>query len=469
MGQEIDAVRFQRQDFQRFEQIAQQELKTLSELFGDKKFSPIKSVGGLELEAWLVAEDGQPLPINQRVLEAVNSPSIVPELSQFNIEFNVEPQRLEGNGIELLTDELEASWQKCDLVAKKMGASVVSIGILPTIAESQLTLENISPLNRFRAINEQVMRIREGRPLRLDIAGREQLCVEHRDLVWESAATSLQLHLQVPLDQSVRTYNTSILLSAPLVAVAANSPLLFGKVLWEESRIPLFEQAIGVAEPARVTFGTGYARQSLEECFIENHEVFPILLPLVLDEQSQRLVHLRLHNGTIWRWNRPLIGFEEDGTPHLRIEHRVMAAGTTSIDMSANIALFYGLTEWYSTVEVPPESQLPFAAARENFYAAAQFGLDASVQWVDGRSWKLDQLILRELLPYARVGLDQLGVDSELANRLLTIIEARVVSGQTGAAWQRSFLRKYERDLAQLTREYRTRQRSQDPVHTWNI
>ncbi len=471
MGQEVDSLHFHKQDFERFEHFAKHELAQLSEWFGTQHFSTERAIAGLELETWLVSEDGHPLAINEQVLELYGAPDVVPELSRFNIEFNVAPQPLIGKGIEALVDELANAWKKCDLAAGRLGASVVSIGILPTVTESQLSLDNISPRNRYRALNEQVMRLRQGNPIRLDIVGREQISFEHRDVVLESGATSLQLHLQVPLSQSVRAYNATIILSAPLVAVAANSPLLFGKILWEESRIPLFEQAVAVGEPgyARVSFGSGYAIESLEECFIENQDHYPTMLPLVLEQQSPRLVHLRLKNGTIWRWNRPLIGFDAEGKPHLRVEHRVMAAGPSCLDMAANMALFYGLTQWYSTTDLAPEATLTFKTARKNFYAAARYGLDAEVQWLDGRTWRLDQLILHKLLDEARHGLDQLGVHAELTQRWLAIIEARVATGQTGAAWQRAFVRKYERDVALLTREYRARQRTGEPVHQWQL
>jgi gamma-glutamyl:cysteine ligase YbdK (ATP-grasp superfamily) len=471
VGQEIAATHFRHHDFQQFEQCVKHELSLLREWFHNRCFSKVRSIGGLELETWLVSEDGQPLPINEQVLAIVNSPDIVPELSRFNIEFNVTPQPLAGNGIELLTMELDTNWQACELAARQLGASVMSIGILPTIMERHLTLANISSFHRYRALNEQVMRMRQGRPIRLHIEGREQLQVEHHDVMLESGATSLQLHLQVPMDDAVRFYNAAIILSAPLVAVAANSPLLFGKILWEESRIPLFEQAVDVGEPgfARVTFGSGYAQCSLEECFIENHARYKTMLPFALDEPSERLIHLRLQNGTIWRWNRPLIGFDADGTPHWRVEHRVMGAGPTSLDMAANAALFYGLAQWYATSAVSPESRLPFEAARKNFYAAARFGLEAKVDWLDGREWLLDQLVLRELLPQARRGLDLLEVDRDLSERLLGVIESRVASGNTGAAWQRRFVSRHGRDLTQLTIAYRERQRSRLPVHTWEV
>jgi gamma-glutamyl:cysteine ligase YbdK (ATP-grasp superfamily) len=287
----------------------------------------------------------------------------------------------------------------------------------------------------------------------------------------ESGTTSLQLHLQVPQDEAVRFYNAAIILSAPLVAVAANSPMLFGKLLWEESRIPLFEQAVDVGGGrfSRVTFGSGYAVHSLEECFVENQDHYPVMLPLAMDERSDRLVHLRLHNGTIWRWNRPLIGFDPDGRPHLRVEQRVMAAGPTTADMSANMVLFYGLAESLATASLAPESSLPFADARRNFYRAARHGLDTTVVWLDGREWPLRELLLSELLPLARDGLERLQVDSDIIDEGLSIIESRVATGLTGAEWQRRFIVRHGHDLALLTREYQVRQRTGQPVHLWNV
>ncbi|HXY34927.1 MAG TPA: glutamate-cysteine ligase family protein, partial [Planctomycetaceae bacterium] len=471
MGQEILTTRFKRYDFHRFDQLVEQEMELLRSWFRDERFSSRESIAGLELEAWLVDSLGQPTPWNEQVIALTGSSDIVPELSQFNVEFNVAPRPLSGRGIAALIADLSERWRQADAAANQLGTSVVAIGILPTITDSMLSIANMSRLHRYKALNEQVLRLRQGRPIRLAISGHETLVAEHRDVMFEAATTSFQLHLQVPLAKAVRYYNAAVAAAGPMVAVSANSPLLFGTLLWHESRIPVFEQAIDVGGGAlaRVTFGSDYVHDSLEEIFRENQELFPVLLPLVMDKASERLAHIRLQNGTIWRWNRPLIGFDEDGTPHLRIEHRVLPAGPTMIDMAANMALFYGLVENLAHESPALEARLPFVAAHKNFYQAARSGLDCDTRWLDRRDHPIRQLVLQELLPRAFQGLERLGVDRALAKELLDIIEARARSGQTGSVWQRGFLEKHGRDHALLTRAYRDRQRRNEPVHTWSL
>jgi hypothetical protein len=410
------------------------------------------------------------LPINEAFLKRLAMPTVVPELSRFNIELNVAPQSLAGEGLEKLEQELRATWQRCGATAAEMDAAVLAVGILPTVADHHLVAANMSAMQRYHALNEQVLRLRQGRALNLNIVGREHLHSHHHDVMLEAAATSLQIHLQVTADNAVRHYNAAIIASAPLVAAAANSPYLFGKDLWDETRIPLFEQAVDLGAPARrVTFGSGYAQGSLECCFHENSEHYPILLPLRVDEPPERMAHLRLHNGTIWRWNRPLLGFDDDGTPHLRIEHRVMPAGPTFRDMLANTAFFYGLCAALAARSEPAGARIPFATARDNFYEAARRGLDSVVHWDDGKRWPVVQLLQRELLPLARAGLEQLGMDGALIARYLDLIEARVAGGQNGSAWQRKFVERYGRDMRALTHAYRERQRSDEPVHRWDV
>lgn len=470
MGQEIGVSHFKYHDFHRFERLIDREMEVLHQWFQERRFSSGRAIGGLELETWIVGEQGYPLPINAELLERVGSPDVVPELSKFNIEFNAQPQPLAGRGLEILESELERAWKKCDRVAAEFGAGIVAIGTLPTVTEQNLSLKNMSSSLRYRALNEQVLRLRQGRPIRLEIEGQERLKTEHFDVMLEAGTTSFQIHLQVPLSEAVRYYNAAIILSAPLVAMSANSPLLFGKVLWEETRIPLFEQAVdvGAGKFSRVTFGSGYAERTLEECFEENREHYPIMLPLAMDDVSEHLAHLRLHNGTIWRWNRALIGFDTHGEPHLRIEQRVPAAGPTTIDMAANMAFYFGLAEAMATCPVPPESRLLFATARANFYLAARYGLEAELVWLDRQPMTVRELILRQLLPLARKGLVQLEVAGDLVDRLLGIIEIRVSTGQNGAVWQRQFIERHGRDMALLTREYRDRQRTGNPVHAWD-
>lgn len=471
MGHEIHSTHFKHYDFARFERMIERELEILGEWFHSRHFSARRAVGGLELEAWLVNSEGHPLPFNDLMLERVGLETVVRELSKFNIEFNVAPQPLQRGGIRALQQELADTWRNCERVARQFDGSVVAIGILPTITDELLSLRHMSTSKRYHALNEQVLRLRQGRPIRLEIVGRERLETEHQNVMLEAGTTSLQAHLQVPLDEAVRFYNAAQILSAPMVAVSANSPLLFGKLLWEETRIPLFEQAtdVGGGQFRRCTFGSGYAAESLQECFLETTTRYPVMLPLALDDVSEHLAHFRLHNGTIWRWNRPLIGFDDDGKPHLRIEHRVMPAGPTVVDMTANLALFYGLIESLATADEAPESRLPFYLARENFYTAARLGLDAEVVWFDQQPVGIRDLLLEQLLPLAAQGLKRLDVDTADSERWLSIIDARLATGQNGAAWQRKFIDRYGRNLPQLTRAYRERQASGEPVHLWDI
>jgi gamma-glutamyl:cysteine ligase YbdK (ATP-grasp superfamily) len=471
MGQEIAAVHFRHYDFHRFSRVLAQEMETLHEWFESDRFSKRRGICGLELEAWLVDSGGLPRPVNDEVIRRLGAPNVVHELSRFNIEFNVEPQPVAGSGLRALCTELAETWRRCDEAAAADGTSIMAIGTLPTVTDDMLSLRNMSPLHRYHALNEQVLRLRQGRPIRLAIRGREHLETEHQDVMLEAGATSFQIHLQVPAGEAVRVWNAATILSAPLVAISANSPFLFGRHLWDETRIPLFEQAINVGGGrfSRVTFGSSFGTRSLEGCFCENRDHYPVMLPLTMDEPSDRMAHVRLHNGTIWRWNRPLIGFDGDGTPHLRIEHRVMAAGPTLEDMAANMALYFGLVESLTADPVAPESRLSFATVRENFYAAARSGLDAEIVWLDHKRWELPRLIYENLLPLADAGLTKLGVNEDDARRWLGIIESRARSGQNGAAWQRRFVARHGSDWGLLTREYRDRQRSGEPVHTWSI
>ncbi len=418
MGQEIDHTRFSQRDFDAFKQRLSEETALLATCFEQNRFDDGPPVAGFELEGWLVDKTFCPAPINAAFLQHLDNPLVTPELATFNIEFNVEPTALRGTALSTLETKLQTDWQAgCD-TARSLGAQLAMIGILPTVSDAHLVIENLSSMNRYAALNSEILRLRGGRPLQLDIHGKDILRAGNDDVMLESATTSFQIHLQVPPALAVRAYNASIIASAPLVAVSANSPFLFGKNLWAETRIPLFEQSVevgGYEEDAhgpmrRVTFGSGYAHQSIMECFTENLEHYPVLLPTVFDSSPEQLEHLRLHNGTLWRWNRPLIGFNEQGIPHLRIEQRVVPAGPTIADAIANAAFYYGLTRALCETGVPPETDMPFARARDNFYACARQGLDAHITWLNGQKQPAQSLILKTLLPMAHGGLISLGI-----------------------------------------------------------
>lgn len=474
MGEDISSDRFGEQDFLEFEERLRAETELLEAWFAEARFSQASPVGGFEAEAWLIRENGTPAPDNDSFLKRLRNPDVVPELAKFNVEINTPPQRLEARALSLMEANLRHNWDRCNAVAREIGLELLATGILPTLSDRHLTLENMSSQDRYRALNEQVLHLRQERPITLDIEGKDHLFAVHRDVMLEAAATSFQIHIQVPASAAARFYNASVLASAPMVAISANSPYLFGASLWDETRIPLFEQSVSVAprrsrQASRVTLGHAYVTASLMESFRENLGAYAVLLPTLSDEPPETFPHLRLHNGTIWRWNRPLIGFDENGVPHLRIEHRVTPAGPSLTDMIANAALYFGLVHHLAGEDVAPESNLAFAEAKANFYGAARWGLDAELVWLDRSRMSARRLLSDVILPLARSGLEGLRLDAHDIDRYLGIIEARLRSGQNGAAWQRAFIQRHGMDRQALTLAYRDRQRSGRPVHEWDI
>lgn len=477
MGEEIQNSQFDAEDYARFEQHLRQETALLKSWAQEGRLASTPPKGGFELEAWLIDDNLQPAPINEVFLRRLDTDLASPELASFNFEVNSTPRDLEGHVFTAMHNELIRTWRHCRKTAAALDAGVIMIGILPTVENESLTLANMSSMQRYRALNREVLRMRRGKPLVFDINGEEHLRVTHRDVMLESAATSFQIHLKLTPQNAVPLFNASIILSGPMVALSANSPFLFGKNLWAETRIPVFEQAVAVGgydaarfgPIRRVTFGNGYVRGSLMECFDDNLDHYPIMLPVDLGADPAQLRHLRMHNGTIWRWNRPLVGFDEDGTPHLRVEHRVVPAGPTLIDTIANAAFYYGAVTALAAMEVPPRRRLAFDRARDNFYAAARFGLRAQQYWFDEAHLPVSELIKKVLLPLARDGLAQLGVADADSQEYLDIIEQRVATGMNGAQWQRDYVRQHGRDMRELTAAYLERQKQGDPVHEWSL
>ena len=475
MGKEINTSQFSLADFSGFEEALRGETGVLQSWFNDGRFVRSPSVGGYELEAWLVDAKGDPAPVNDQFLDLLCEESVVPELSRFNVELNAPPELLTGRALRNIEAYLKKTWDSAGAVADAMGIRLAMIGILPTVSQIHLTLSNMSDRERFRALNEQVLRIRNHRPLQLNIAGSDSIRMQQSDVMLEAAATSFQIHLQVNENEAARYYNAAQVLSAPIVAASTNSPFLFGKSLWAETRIPLFEQAVNVqsgssdqrAVPPRVTFGHGYVKNSLLELFVENLECHPVLLPAHLSRDNGRLEHLRLHNGTIWRWNRPLIGFS-DHRPHLRIENRVVPAGPSIPDLVANAAFFFGLVHALVADEPPIETELPFECAQKNFYSAARYGLEAAVEWRHGARGSVRSLVLEKLLPDAARSLERLDFDVQDIDHYLGIVERRVRLRRTGTDWQRAFQSAHCTSMEDLTAAYLERQESGRPVCEWD-
>jgi len=474
MGQEIARTQFDDETFREYEHRLFRETELLRELLSEGRFSNTGEIGGYELEAWLLDHNYFPAPINQDFLNRLDNPLVVPELSRFNVELNGVPLPLRDKVLSSISRELNHNWAQCQDTAHELDSVLMMIGILPTVRQSDLCLANMSDLKRYRALNEQVLTRRAGRPLHIRIEGREQLDIDHPDVMLEAATTSFQLHLQSAQRDAVRYFNASIISAGPLVAAAGNSPLLFDADLWDETRIALFEQSVEIGDHPqqsnrRVSFGHGYARESLFECFADNLATHSVLLPILMDSPSEHFSHLRLHNGTIWRWVRPLIGFDPDDTPHLRIEQRVLPAGPTIADMMANAALYFGLARFLASLSLAPESTFGFDRARNNFYAAARDGLNARLTWLDGSTIDARTLLLEEILPMARHGLSTMEIDSDDIIHYLDIMESRIRNGQTGAVWQRTYRSKHRTDSLHLVAAYLERQRSGAPVHEWEI
>jgi len=474
MGQEIALTQFEEGDFIAFHQKLAQETALLKQMLARKSCSSRPPVAGFEIEAWLVDQAMRPAPINRQYLATLNDPLTSAELAKFNFELNCDPEPLTGEVFGRLHAQLERTWQNASRHAESMNHRALMIGILPTLAQSDLHIGNMSDMHRYKALNEQILRAR-GKPIHIDINGAEHLKVDHHDVMLEAATTSFQTHIQLPPDLAHHFYNASLIASAAIVAVSANSPFLFGKELWHETRIPLFEQAVetgGFAGAARgplhrVGFGSGYLRHSVIECFEENLAHFPVLLPVTQDTGAEQFAHLRLHNGTIWRWNRPLVGFDPDGTPHIRIEHRTPASGPTPLDAIANAAFYFGLTHNICEQVISHGLPLTFPEAKDNFYQAARHGLDSTIVWFDGSRHRIDHLLRTALLPRAAEGLKAFGVNPTDIDAYLGVIRQRIANKQNGSDWQRRFANEHERNFTEMTRTYLKSQNSGNAVSEW--
>jgi len=472
MGQEIAHSEFGRQDYEHFSERLREETELLHEWLAGGRLDHETFCAGYEMEGWLLDDAYKPAPQNEAFLKNMDDPLVVAELARFNFELNGKARQFDADIFSKIHNELLNTLQRCEKHANELGLKTIAIGTLPTAVIDDFVLSNMSSLQRYKALNEQVLKMRRGEPIHLQITGHESLNFKHPDVMLEAATTSFQIHLQMPLSRAGRFYNASKIISAPLVALSANSPYLFGRDLWDETRIPVFEQSVPVGYSdltKRVSFGIRYAHESLMEIFDANLARYPILLPHVMDSVPEQMSHLRLHNGTIWRWNRPLIGFDKNNAPHFRLEQRCVPAGPSVKDAVANMAFYYGLVTQMAMTETAPETQLKFEIARNNFYQCARLGLDANLTWLRGRAVNVRQLILDELLPLAEEGLRQLGVEQQEIQNWLGIIAERVTNKQNGAYWQRKWVAGHGHDPRRLLKAYRERQLENDPVHGWDF
>jgi len=445
---------------------------------------------GAEQEMFLVDRAMRPAPVALDVLRNVNDERLTTEIGKFNLEANLSPRMLAGRGLREMEREINELISLARTAADKSNAEVVLTGILPTLRQSDLTEDNLTPGERYFALNQAMKHLRGG-DFNVHIKGVDELQLTHDNVMLEACCTSFQIHLQVAADEFARLYNWAQAITAPLLALAANSPLFLGHRLWHETRIALFQHSTDErsaarqirSHPARVSFGEGWIKDSVIEVFREEIARFRVLLTKEIEEnplemlargELPRLDALRLHNGTVWRWNRPCYGVK-DGVAHLRIEHRAMPAGPSVLDEMANAAFFHGLMAALPEEYGLADQLMSFDEAKENFFAAARHGLKAQLTWGNGWEYPAPQLILEHLLPLARAGLKQAEVESEDASRYLDIVEERVRHDQTGSLWSlRSLVAMGDHGTRELRHRALTeamieQQQTGAPLHQWTL
>jgi hypothetical protein len=489
MGEKVAARQFSREDRQRYREKVKRCLDVFGRLLAESRFDCERRSIGLEIELNLTDDAGDPAFKNAEVLEAIADPDFQTELGQFNVEINVPPRLLSEEIAAATERDIRDSLNTAEERARSVGARMVMVGILPTLGEQHLTADAFSANPRYQLLNEQIFAAR-GEDLHLAIAGVERLSTYADTIAPEAACTSVQLHQQIDPNLFAHHWNAAQCVAGIQLAVGANSPFFFGKELWRETRIAVFEQATDTRPEElkaqgvrpRVWFGERWIN-SIWDLFEENVRYFPALLPVVDDEDPVEalergdvpaLAELRLHNGTIYRWNRPIYDVVR-GRPHLRVENRVLPAGPTVADILANAAFYYGLVRVLVEDERPVWSQMSFAAATDNFHAGAREGLDARVYWPGIGEAPVTELVLRRLLPMAHEGLERYGIDAHDRDRLLGIIERRCVTERNGAAWQAATFHALNQRLdrgdalREMTVRYREHMHSNVPVHEWPV
>lgn len=446
---------------------------------------------GAEQELFLVHPKGfAPAPVAEEVLKGLDERYFTPEVGKFNVEFNVEPLLFGGRCLSQMEEVFNNRLEAVRSSARELGYDVAMTGILPTIRKSDLGIENMMPKPRYYALNAAIRRLRGGE-FDLRIAGTDELILRHESVMLESCNTSCQAHFQVGPEEFAELYNLAQVVTAPVLAAATNSPLLFGRRLWKETRIALFQQAVDTRAPghdlrerfARVSFGSNWVRESVLEIYREDITRFRAMIGIDIDEDPfevlekggiPKLKALSLHNGTIYRWNRACYGVLE-GKPGLRIEFRALPAGPTVLDQIANMAFWFGLMSALSRTYPDVRHVMDFDTAKRNFIDAARAGLRANFVWFDGRSRPARELILRELLPIAREGLLVAKIDKRDISRYLDVIEERVRQDKTGSQWILDSLStmntnaKQGEKLSALVAATMTRQATGAPVHTWDL
>ncbi len=490
MGEHQTRTSFSKESLREFVRSLLDDLQALEQMIDTGMIeSEVRRIGA-EQEMFIVDSGCDPSPRALEVLDRLQDPAFTTELARFNLEANLDPQSFGGSALSRLERELDAKVAAARDAATQLGSDILLAGILPTLQLSDLGLDNMTPAPRYFALNDALVSMRGGE-FQIRIKGIDELLATHDNVMPEASNTSFQIHFQVDPDDFAHLYNIAQAITAPVLAAAVNSAVFLQHRLWQETRVALFQHSIDVrtetqaarGQRPRVHFGDAWIRDSVLEIFREDIARHRVALGTEIPENSletlaaggvPQLRALRLHNGTVYRWNRPCYGVN-DGIAHLRIENRVLPSGPTIVDEVANAAFYYGLLAYYSREVEDISKLMPFEAASANFLSAARHGLNAQMRWIDGRTSSASRLILDQLLPLAAEGLGIHRIDDADITRYLGVLEERVRSGQTGAQWQLSSLEEMASSaspmerygaLAQAALE---NQRAGAPVHTWEL
>lgn len=445
---------------------------------------------GAEQEMFLINRAHKPALKALDILEHIEDERFTHELGLFNLEANLSPQRLGGKCLSLMESELQDVYRVARAAAERENCDIALVGILPTLTKKNLGLDGMVPTPRYYALNDAIRALR-GEEFQFTINGIDQLSVKHDNVMLEACNTSFQVHFQVSPEKFAKNYNIAQAVTGPLLAAAVNSPILLGKRLWHETRIAVFEYSIDTRSEVhqerglrpRVHFGDRWLEESVSEIFKEDIARFRIVLtteteddPLGMIDQGimPSLNALRLHNGTVYRWNRPCYGVHNN-VPHLRIENRVIPSGPTIIDEMANAAFFYGMMAGMTEQVTDIRDFLTFADVKANFLGAARDGIRAQMNWFNDTHLPAKQLVLEQLLPLAREGLQEAGIDQDDIDRYLGVLHDRVTQRRTGARWALESLEKMEEHgtldqrLRCLVSSMVDQQSSGQPICEWTL
>lgn len=490
MGADVEARSYTREDRRRYRDKVQTDLAALRRMLAEGLVVDADTQAGLEVELNLVDGDLQPDMRNTEVLAAIDDDaSFQTELGRFNVEINLPPQSLRKGGLTAFETHTRELLDAAQERASSIGSRLVMIGILPTLMPEHVRGEQISENPRYSLLDAQILGAR-GEDLVIDIAGAgERLQMVSDSIMPEAAATSTQVHLQIDPAEFGAVWNASQAVAGIQVALGANAPFLFGHRLGAENRIPLFAQstdtrgedlkAQGVRP--RVWFGERWV-ETVFDLFEENARYFSALLPECSEEDPMAVLdaggvpslpELCLHNGTIYRWNRPIYDVS-GGSAHLRVESRVLPAGPTVLDTVANAAFFAGVVRGLARESRPVWREMSFLAAQDNLDNAVADGIDADVYWPGAGQVRVGELVLRRLLPLARTGLADQGVSEAEIDRYLSVVEQRCLLGRNGATWQTAHVgareaagESREQALHGMLAEYIDLMHTGEPVHTW--